>query len=340
MSGMRSWGSRGRGLAVVVVSLWGVLAQAQRLDSPLEVGGNRPWAQGVPRDEQQAAQALFLEGNERLRESVFVEASRSYRRALRHWNHPAIHYNLALALMNLDQPIEVHKHLESALGHGADPLDSNRYEHARSYKALLEKQLAWVDVRCDERGAIVTLNGQPLFTGPGRYQGLIRPGMHSVIAFKDGYLPTEKRQALMPGERTKLELDLYTEEEVIRYRRRWSAWVPWTVLGAGLVAAGGGGWMHWKANDAFGKFDAGIKDPKGVNLTPDLKSLHKDGANFRAAAYGAYALGGAAAITGTVLLYLNRQRSYRLTAEELAPSLVIAPSVGSEFQGAVGTIRF
>ncbi|MCP3064835.1 hypothetical protein LXT21_39295 [Myxococcus sp. K38C18041901] len=339
MSVIRSGGPRGRGLAVVVVVLWGMLAQAQRLEAPLEVGGNRPWAQGVPRDEQQAAQALFLEGNERLRESVFVEASRSYRRALRHWNHPAIHYNLALALMNLDQPIEVHKHLESALSHGADPLDSSRYEHARSYKVLLEKQLAWVDVRCDERGALVTLNGQPLFTGPGRYQGLIRPGMHSVIAFKDGYLPTEKRQALMPGERTKLELDLYTEDEVIRYRRRWSAWVPWTVLGAGLVAAGGGGWMHWKANDSFGKFDAEVP-PEGGRLSGRLGSLHRQGTWLRTGSIGAYSLGGAATVTGAVLLYLNRQRAYRLNPAEMGPSIVIAPAFGTDSQSIIGTVQF
>ncbi|NVJ28098.1 MULTISPECIES: PEGA domain-containing protein [Myxococcus] len=312
---------------------------AQRVDTPLDVGGNRPWALGVPRDEQQAAQALFFEGNERLRESVFVEATRNYRRALRHWNHPAIHYNLALALMNLDQPIEVYKHLKAAVGHGPEPLDSGRYEHARSYNALLEKQLAWVDVKCDEEGAIVTLNGQSLFKAPGRYQAFIRPGVHSIVAFKDGYLPTEKRQPLMPGEKAELDLELYTEDEVIRYRRQWAAWIPWTVLGAGLAAAGGGGVLHWKANGSFRDFDSRIP-PGGRQMTPELEGLRRTGSRLQAGAVGAYSLGGAAVVTGTVLLYLNRQRAYRINPAEQGPTMVIAPAVDAESKGVVGTVLF
>ncbi|NTX01924.1 hypothetical protein [Myxococcus sp. CA040A] len=339
MTAIQRGGSRGRGLAVVLMCLCASASMAQRVDKPLDVGGDRPWALGVPRDEQQAAQALFFEGNERLRESVFVEASRNYRRALRHWNHPAIHYNLALALMNLDQPIEVHKHLKAAMGHGPEPLDAGRYEHARSYNALLEKQLAWVDVRCDQEGAVVTLNGQALFTAPGRYQALIRPGVHSIVAFKDGYLPTEKRQPLLPGEKAELDLELYTEDEVIRYRRRWSAWIPWTVLGVGVVAAGGGGLMHWKANEAFRDFDSRI-DPKGSLLEGELSALRRTGSRFHAGAVGAYSLGGAAAVTGAVLIYLNRQRAFRLNPEESGPSMVIAPALDSESKGVVGTVRF
>ncbi|WP_342374488.1 hypothetical protein NVS55_24400 [Myxococcus stipitatus] len=326
-------------LAAVVMSLWACVASAQRVDAPLEVGGKRPWAVGVSRARQQQAQVYFYEGNERLRESVFVDAARSYKRALEQWNHPAIHYNLALTLMNLDQPIEVYNHLQQAMRHGAEPLDSGRYEHARAYKALLEKQLAWVDVRCDEQGAIVTLNGQPLFTAPGRYQGLIRPGLHSIIAFKDGFLPTEKRQPLMPGEKTELKLELYTEEEVIRYNRRWPAWMPWTMLGAGLAAAGGGGVLHWKSRESFQDFDSRI-EPTGTRMTDELSSLRRQGSSFRTGAIIGYSAGGAAVVTGAVLLYLNRERAYRINVEDNAPGVVIAPAVGASSHGVVGTVRF
>lgn len=339
MTSMQRRGPRVSALAAVWLTLWACVASAQRVDVPLEVGGNRPWAVGVPRAQQQQAQAFFYEGNERLRESVFVDAARSYKRALQYWNHPAIHYNLALALMNLDQPIEVHKHLQLAMSHGPEPLDSGRYEHARAYKALLEKQLAWVDVRCDAEGAVVTLNGQPLFTAPGRYQGLIRPGVHSIIALKDGFLPTEKRQPLMPGEKAEVELELYTEDDVIRYRRRWPAWMPWTLLGAGLAVTGGGGVLHWKARESFQDFDSRI-EPTGTRLTDELSSLRRRGSTFQAGAIVGYSVGGAAAVTGAVLLYLNRQRAYRINAEDSAPSVVITPAVGASSHGIVGTVRF
>ncbi|AGC46203.1 hypothetical protein MYSTI_04915 [Myxococcus stipitatus DSM 14675] len=339
MSTIQRQGSRVPVLTAVVVALWACVASAQRVDAPLEVGGNRPWAVGVPRARQQKAQAYFYEGNERLRESVFVDAARSYKRALEQWNHPAIHYNLALTLMNLDQPIEVYKHLQQAMSHGAEPLDSGRYEHARAYKALLEKQLAWVDVRCDEQGAIVTLNGQPLFTAPGRYQGLIRPGLHSIIAFKDGFLPTEKRQPLMPGEKTELKLELYTEDDVIRYHRRWPAWVPWTVLGSGLAVAGGSGALHWKARESFRDFDARLR-PHGARLTGEMTSLRRRGNTLQVGAITGYSVGGAAVVTGAVLLYLNRQRAYRINIEDSAPAVVVAPAVGTSSHGIVGMVRF
>src|SRR5687768_7442231 len=72
-----------------------------------EGGDERPWARGVSNERQQAAQVAFREGNVQLNNGLFVQAVDKYRSALTHWDHPAIHYNLALALLNLDQPIEV-----------------------------------------------------------------------------------------------------------------------------------------------------------------------------------------------------------------------------------------
>src|SRR5437879_5618527 len=84
-----------------------VSAQAQS-ELPGSRAAERPWVRGVPAAEQKVALDLFREGNTLLKESLFVQAAAKYREALRHWNHPGIHYNLALALLNLDQPVEVY----------------------------------------------------------------------------------------------------------------------------------------------------------------------------------------------------------------------------------------
>jgi hypothetical protein len=63
---------------------------------------DRPWVKGVSAADQSAAIELFHEGNGLLKESLFVQAAAKYREALHHWDHPGIHYNLALALLNLD----------------------------------------------------------------------------------------------------------------------------------------------------------------------------------------------------------------------------------------------
>src|ERR1700733_7519084 len=61
-------------------------------------GDTRPWASGVSPSEQ--------------------------RDALKHWDHPAIHYNLALAQMELAQPIEAYDNLTTAIKYGDAPLQS------------------------------------------------------------------------------------------------------------------------------------------------------------------------------------------------------------------------
>ena len=77
------------------------IARAQT--GPTETG-DRPWAKGVSKERQEAAWEVFREGNALLKDSLFAKAADKYREALKSWDHPAIHYNLALALVNLDQP--------------------------------------------------------------------------------------------------------------------------------------------------------------------------------------------------------------------------------------------
>src|SRR5690349_12569407 len=107
--------------AVLLVALGGV-ARAEPVpgavpDEPSGKGGatepvsdatarmktsERPWAAGVSPERQEAALKHLQEGNGLLKESLFVAAAKVYRQALTEWDHPGIHYNLALALLNLD----------------------------------------------------------------------------------------------------------------------------------------------------------------------------------------------------------------------------------------------
>jgi len=106
---------------------------------------DRPWAKGISPEEQKAALDLFNEGNNLLRDALFPKAAEKYREALTHWEHPAIYYNLALALVNLDQPVEMYDALDKAMAFGAAPLDADKYDRAKGYKILVEKQLALVE---------------------------------------------------------------------------------------------------------------------------------------------------------------------------------------------------
>ncbi|REG19090.1 hypothetical protein ATI61_12340 [Archangium gephyra] len=313
----------------------------QQASSAPEVLGDRPWAKGVSPEQQQAAMALFQSANSLLKESVFVQAVEKYRKALEAWPHPAIHYNLALALMNLDQPVEVHEQLVAALRYGPAPLENEKYEYARNYKTLMERQLARVDIACDTPGATVTLDGQTLFVAPGKFSGLVRPGAHSIVATKEGFLPTDQSRTLLPGETAALELKMFTSEDLIEYRRKWAAWMPWMVAGAGVAVGAGSGWLHLQARDNLRALDAGVTQCGGCFLTPALDATLTRGNTYQALAMGGYAVGGAALITGVVLVYLNQPQPFRIDPSQKKLEVVgIAPLVGGGTGGILTTFRF
>ncbi|MFE8603024.1 PEGA domain-containing protein [Archangium violaceum] len=324
--------SPGLGIVVTVLALWTnvAAAQIQQLQQPGR------WTQGVSQEEQKTARELFYAGNAALTASIFVAANEKYVKALRHWNHPAIHYNLALALMKLDQPIEVYEHLTSAMHYGPEPLGQDKFENAARYKELLDTQLVRLTISCDEPGARVTLDGQVLFEGPGKYQGLVRPGTHSIVAVKEGYMTSDKSRALMPGEKATVNLRPY----LIEYTRRWPAWMPWAVMGSGVAMAAGGGLLHQQTSKDYGVFDTGILQCGGCNPKPGgLADARARGDNLQRAAFASYGLGGAALITGAVLLYLNQPQPNATDPSLKEERVNLMPLLGGT-NGVLATFRF
>ena len=58
------------------------------------------------------------------------------------WDHPAIRYNTAVALINLDQPLAADVELDSAMRFGDAALGADTFKQAQLYKKLLGGQLA------------------------------------------------------------------------------------------------------------------------------------------------------------------------------------------------------
>ena len=133
-----------------VVAVWVTHASAQPAtvpDMPSD-DGVRPWAQGVSETEQEMARALYLEGNAEFIESRFARALAKYREAIQHWDHPAIRFNMAVCLINLDQPVEAREALERSLSYGSTPLGHDAYTQGTTYRKLLDWQLSHVTATC------------------------------------------------------------------------------------------------------------------------------------------------------------------------------------------------
>lgn len=350
MGVMPAWARRTR-RGFALLGLIGALcfARAAHADEPVaslssgQESGERPWAKGVSAEQQRAANERFLAGNALLKESFFAEAANKYREALARWDHPGIHYNLGLALLTLDQPVETHEHLKKALVYGAAPLDADKFDHAKNLLLVINGQLADVEVTCNEPGATVRLDGQVLFQAPGKYKGLVRRGEHTVTASKPGYETTQRTQTL-GGTVTILDLKLYRPDDLVGHKRRWSMVGPVAVTAGGALLLGAGALFTLQSRAKYQDFDASIAGrpdcSTGCIPNDEENSLRKQGNTFKTLAAVSYISGGAVLAGGIVLLIMNRETSYRLEPGANSARLSVVPSVGPGTVGVVGSGHF
>jgi hypothetical protein len=317
------------------------------VNETLQNGGDtRPWAAGVSEGEQKTALSLFHDGNEQLNDGLFAKAADKYREALKHWDHPAIHYNLALAQMNLDQPIDAYDNLSVSIKFGEAPLQSkDKFDHAKDYLLLLDKQLADVEVSCDKAGAKVTVDGKEAFVAPGRFKTRVRVGKHTFVAEKQGYTTRINAPFVGPGEHFRIELKLFTAEELTRYRRRWDAtWMPYAVIGGGVLIGFVGGMLELSAQSSYRQYDSKVMSCNVDNAgcpTSQVTSLRDSGDSKRTLGMVGYGVAAGTIVIGGVLAYLNRPQGYQIRAEDLPQEqTAIAPMVGPGFGGAVVSGHF
>lgn len=293
-------------------------------DESLQKGdaGDRPWAAGIAPEKQKAALARFREANEMLNNGLFARASEAYKQALAHWQHPAIHYNLALALMNVDQPIEAYESLQKAIVYGEAPLEKDKFDHAKEYMLLLEKQIANIEVSCDKAGAKVSVDGKEVFVAPGTYKARVRIGRHTFVAEKTGYSTRINAPFIGPGENFRIELKLYTAEELTRHTRRWQAtWMPYAVLGAGIALGLGGVALELSATASYNEYDKAVAacnmNNLGCQTTGDITSIRDSGDTKKTLGYIAYGAAGVTIGAGVLLAILNRPKPYQIRPEDL-----------------------
>lgn len=303
----------------------------------------------VSKADEDRALTAFHQCNDYLNNGLFPQAAACYRKALSYWDHPAIHYNLALALINLDQPIEVFDQLNEAIKYTADPIGQDKFDHAKEYLKLVAGQLADIEVTCTKVGAKISVDGKEVFTAPGSYKAKVRVGKHTFYGDKEGYNARVTAPFIGPGETFRIELKLYTVEELTRYRRRWDrTWMPYTVLGAGVLAGIIGGVFELSANSSFKDFNSAVAKCNTTTMgcsssTPGLLDMRNSGNTKRTIGVVGYGVAGAAIATGAVLAYLNRSQPYQVRPEELeeektdaaAHPVAFTPIVSPEMTGAM-----
>jgi hypothetical protein len=292
---------------LVMLAVMVAVAHAQ----PVET---KPWVVGVSDDEQKVALALYEEGNADFQAARFAQAVVKYKEALKHWDHPSIHFNLAVSFINLDQPLEANEHLEKAMKYGEEPLGPELYAQGITHRHSLDRQIARVKIICKEPGTALTLDGTFLFTAPGEIEKVVLPGKHQVVGEKPGFLTASEPLELWPGKPTEHEVHLIALKAATKLERRWPSWQPWAVLAGGGGALVLGGASLGFAKHEFNSYDAGVatRCPSGCDaataaaMLSDLRSTKSHGDVAQDIGFALLGIGGAAAIAGVVGVVLNQ----------------------------------
>lgn len=302
----------------------------------------RPWAEGISSENQEEAFRIFREANALFEESKYMPALARYREALKVWDHPAIRYNTAVALIHLDQPLAAYENLEAALQYQEAPFDADTYRQAQLYRRLLSAQLSEFEVVCTQSDVEVILDGEQLPMVGGTHRRRLPPGPHQLVARKAGYNTETEVLHLVPGKlhREEVTLQVFTAAPV-KLVRRWPVWMPWSVLAGGAAVALIGVPLMTAAQSDFDTFDADLARvcPAGCTtetLPQTVLAARNNGRAANGAAIGMFAAGGALLTTGVVLIALNGLRP----EGENSPAVTLAPVVGPGVYGVTGQFRF
>ena len=312
---------------LVVVAIAARVSAQPLVGQPTSDQDVKPWAVGVVQAEQAAALQLYGEGNAEFQAEHFDAALTKYSEALKHWDHPAIHFNMTVCLINLDRPLEAKDHLEKALRFGEEPLGHAMYSQGLTYRHSLDGQIARVKIVCAEPGTVVSLDGASLFTGPGETDRFLMPGRHQIVATKVGYLTVAETLELQPARLTKYDVHLIALKSAAKLTQRWATWKPWTVVAVGAGVAGLGGISHAVANHDFNTYDSNIemRCPHGCNAAmatqlTDLDSIKHHGYIAQDIAFSLYGVGAAIVITGVIGLVLNRPHTFVDAVPSITPT--------------------
>lgn len=284
-----------------------------------------PWSKDVSEADQKRALELFQAGKAFHEQEKYPEAVDKYDQALRHWDNPSIHFNMAICLINMRQMLLAWQHLEKALRFKEEGLGKRLFAEAMSYRAVLESSLADLTVRWEQPEIKVMVDGAEVLDG--KSQKLL-PGNHQLVASRPGYTTLSRALDLPAGkprvEQIALELEKVTVQRD-NYERRWAWWVPWSVEGGAaalaLVAAG----VYVSASNQMANFDAAYKDrcQMGCMVIPsDLLRQHDSARTKSGVAIGMWVGASAVAIGGGVMAVMNRP--IKVERRAVTPSLAVS----------------
>ncbi|MEM6954052.1 MAG: hypothetical protein AAF411_01345 [Myxococcota bacterium] len=301
--------------------------------------GERPWADGVAEEDQEAALELFQRANGAYTANDYRVAVELYREALGRWDHPAIHGNLSVALVYLDRPLEAFEHVEAALAYGIGPLGETIHRQLLTNRRLLSAQISTIEVRCEVEGVEIAIDGQARFRSPMTTPLVMRAGRHRIVASKAGYLTYTDEFLASPGGPVILEVALVPLENAATYERRFPNWVPWTTVAAGAVLLATGTILQRSALGELDDYDDALTNlcTNGCvesELPSAVVAQRERGERRSRGAVWLLSMGVVTVAVGGILIGLNAPRRIEVDADgEPRARVDVSPMVSREVVG-------
>ncbi len=286
----------------------------------------RPWAKNLPQERRDEANALYQEGTERIQQLQFIQAAEKLQAALLLWDHPGIHYNLALALENLGETLAAYRHISLALRYQGAALHISECKQAHVTRQRLRRLLGEISIICAQPGSVVKLDGQPRCRGQDRVSELIMPGEYEL----DITGPDYSRRT----ETIRIERDESRTFRVQRTPPITDARLPWLLIGSSAAIGATGYILHQGARDDFLAYDVAFVDACGAGCRdehPDAPTYLLDRARLKQRiAIGSYIAGGGLLVTGAVLAYWQQRKTFEVTEQQRGIDITLSPSMSPD----------
>ena len=296
---------------------------------PPPPGPPKPWAAGVPQDQQDKASALYEEGNQLFAQQAHAPALEKYKEALKLWDHPLIRFNKAVTEIRLDRALEAAEDLEASLKWGDQPFTKENYEKALDYQALLKGRVGWIEASCDQAGAQLLLDGKPWFQCAGKQKMRVLAGEHAIVGSKKGMVTSSQKVVVAGGQVASEKVTLVPLDSAVVLRYPYRRWIPWTMAGIGLAVGVAGAGTLVLGNNQINQFEADYATQCAAGCEPGLTAPshrpllneEQSGQLKQKIGVAMMGVGGAVAVTGLVLAILNRP-------SRVLPNLEVAPHPG------------
>lgn len=239
------------------VNAQGVTVVTQSIVLPTQT---QTYEEVTPKDKAEQARTLFHEANAKFEDRQLAEALELYQKAYALWPHPRIVFNMGVTLAMMSRPLEAANMFKIVLEYGPDPVEMHRYKEAQEKYLELMGALSILNVKCDQPGVKVYVDGAMTAECPAQKSVTLAGGRHLVTANLDGYIPLSEDIFLPPGVVAEKNVQLKKFQQGIHYKTVERYSIRWPIIAAAVAVAamGSGGYLIYSGRQDIQDLQAEI----------------------------------------------------------------------------------